>query len=134
MTMDDAQTSGDSSGPTPPHEDPISIDPDGDLILRVGVDFSRQQFKVCSSTMRRASPVWKAMLFGPWKEAKPAAGTWIVDLPEDDADRLRVLLDILHGNFDAVPEKIDDVLHLAKTLDIADKYDMISRIRPTPDM
>ncbi|KAL1839663.1 hypothetical protein VTJ49DRAFT_1273 [Mycothermus thermophilus] len=35
-------------------------------------------FKVCSSTMRRPSPVWKAMLFGPWKEAKQstAAPGW----------------------------------------------------------
>jgi hypothetical protein len=33
--------------------------------------------------MRRASPVWKAMLFGPWQELKPAHGDWIADLPED---------------------------------------------------
>lgn len=54
------------------------VDAGGDLILRVGTDFSVEtagrDFKVCSAALRRASHVCKAMLFGPWKEARPEAG------------------------------------------------------------
>ncbi|KAL2266235.1 hypothetical protein VTJ83DRAFT_5587 [Remersonia thermophila] len=130
MPGKESQTSEDCSDPAPPHEDLISIDPDGDLILRVGKGSAKQQFRVCSSTLRRAAPVWKAMLFGPWRESKPAAGPWIVDLPEDDPKALRVLLDILHSNFATVPETIDKISDLKKILDLTDKYDMLSRIRP----
>lgn len=49
------------------------MDPDGDMLLRIGSEVNEptSDFIVCSASLRRASPVWKAMLFGPWLESKP---------------------------------------------------------------
>lgn len=111
-----------------------SIDPDGDLYLRVGQKHAgdTRDFKVCSATMRRSSPVWKSMLFGPWTEAKPAQGDWIVELPEDSAEILNILLSIILGRFEVVPKDISLGL-LYDILIVTDKYDMISVVRPWAD-
>jgi hypothetical protein len=47
----------------------IYLDKDGDLRLQVGSETGGdvQNFVVCSRTMGRSSPVWKAMLFGGFK-------------------------------------------------------------------
>ncbi|KAK4199184.1 hypothetical protein QBC40DRAFT_228378 [Triangularia verruculosa] len=92
------------------------IDPDGDLFLHVGpasrqeystdeIEFHVTRFQVCSATLRRASPFFKSMLFGPWVHSKPSDpdATWVVDLPEDDDGAMEVILNILHGRFNKVP-------------------------------
>jgi hypothetical protein len=109
-----------------------SIDNDGDLLLRVGARHGPEnplEFKVCSATMRRASPVWKNMLFGPWKEAKPAQGDWIVELPEDKPSTIKTLLSIIHGLFANVPKSVTLPV-LNDILILADKYDVIHIVRP----
>lgn len=110
----------------------IQIDPDGDLVLRVGSGVGRVDMKVCSAAMRRASAVWKTMLFGPWKEAKPTEGRWIVHLPEDQPWPLRILLEIAHGNFASVSKRASfwDVYAI---LIVTDKYDLFPVIRPWTD-
>jgi hypothetical protein len=110
----------------------IQIDPDGDLILRVGASLQKngepKLFKVCTSTFRRASPAWRDMLSGPRKEAKLENGSLIIDLPKDSPKHLRVLLDIVHANFEVVPKEptVDDI---AGILAIAEKYGLISRLQ-----
>ncbi|KPM35644.1 hypothetical protein AK830_g10930 [Neonectria ditissima] len=101
------------------------IDSHGDLILRVGknVDDGEHDFSVCSSTMRRASPVWKTMLFGGFKEAKPDKGEWIVSLPEEHAASMHVVLDIIHARFSSVP-KTPSLSLIEEIRVIVDKYDM----------
>ncbi len=47
----------------------VVVDPEGDLSLLVGAELPGAEpliFQVCSAALRRASPVWKAMLSGPW--------------------------------------------------------------------
>lgn len=110
----------------------IAIDPDGDLLLRAGTALEGEtacEFRACSAAMRRASPVWKTMLFGPWQEAKPAHGDWVVNFPEDKPWPLRVVLAMVHGNFDAVPD-CPSLEQLHGILMLTDKYDMIRVIRP----
>ncbi|KAK4170053.1 hypothetical protein QBC43DRAFT_295745 [Cladorrhinum sp. PSN259] len=85
-------------------------DEDGDLILRIGSSGSTKEpqrdFIVCSATLRRSSPVFKKMLFGPWAESKPNAtkdgNQWIVQLPEDDPAAFEVPIAIMHGLFSLV--------------------------------
>ncbi|KAK4240557.1 hypothetical protein C8A03DRAFT_41973 [Achaetomium macrosporum] len=111
------------------------IDDDGDLLLRVGSELAKEtpfEFKVCSAAMRRASPVWKSMLFGPWNEAKPAQGDWIVYLPEDEPWPIRVILAIAHGAFEQVPKSIS-LSKLDCILIPIEKYDLIHIIRPWAD-
>ncbi|KAL2153757.1 hypothetical protein VTH82DRAFT_4912 [Thermothelomyces myriococcoides] len=63
------------------------VDVDCDLVLHVGSKLGKKQdFRFCSATMRRASPVWKAMFCGPWQEAQP---TWPTN----------ILLIIIHSKF-----------------------------------
>ena len=107
------------------------MDEDGDLLLRVGSALGKEhEFKVCSAALRRASPVWKAMLFSKFKEAKPADGSeWIVELPEDDPSPLAIILQIIHGKFELVPTYIP-LAQLYGLLILTDKYQMTHVVKP----
>lgn len=113
-----------SQDPTGEQKHERIFDPDGDLVLRVQ---EHHTFKVCSAALRRASPVFKTMLFGPWKESKAslrAGEDWIVELPEDSADAFHIILTVVHGQ----PQKLSDVgvvpfIEFAEVVLLADKYD-----------
>ncbi|TLD33028.1 hypothetical protein PspLS_01142 [Pyricularia sp. CBS 133598] len=104
----------------------ITIDSDGDLYLEV-----RQShiFQVDSRTLCRHSPVFKAMLTGPWIESRPTESKWTVNLPEDSPQGLEVLLNIVHGRFDLVPTHLDGD-NLFDVCVEADKRDMVKTVRP----
>ncbi|KAK1775204.1 hypothetical protein QBC45DRAFT_335844 [Copromyces sp. CBS 386.78] len=107
-------------------------DPDGDLTLNVAPrENGPCSFRVCSATLRRHSPVWKAMLFSPsWMESKPADGeNWVVELPEDPAYPMEIILDIIHGRFEGVPQTLG-LKDLRDLLVLTNKYDMTGLVRP----
>ncbi|KAK4100418.1 hypothetical protein N658DRAFT_451313 [Parathielavia hyrcaniae] len=116
-----------------PSKQTIGIDPDGDLLLWVGSDLctvcTPTNMRVCSATMRRASPVWRSMLFGPWSESKPAQGDWVVSLPDDNPQPLQTLLSIVHGNFVDVPRKVE-IPQLYDIVVVADKYALLRALQP----
>jgi hypothetical protein len=126
-------TSTNELGRKPKAAPPATVmDPDGDLLLRVGAELPGVQttdFRVCSAAMRRASQVWKSMLFGPWSEAKPKKGTWVVNLPEDNPTALLVILTIIHGRFSDVPRGMW-LPQLYDVLIALDKYDLMGLIQP----
>jgi hypothetical protein len=115
----------------------MDMDPDGDLILRVGSESDDPaakitDFKVCSAALRRNSPVFKAMLYGPWTESKRLENSesqWVVSLPEDDPSGMEVILNIVHGNFDKV-QATPGARVLYDVVITADKYDMFRCLRP----
>ncbi|TQN64296.1 hypothetical protein CSHISOI_11136 [Colletotrichum shisoi] len=112
----------------------IYLDDSGDLRLCVGgdVDECPQDFVVCSRALGRSSPVLKAMLFGGFAESRPAAddsGEWRVDLPEDSTAAMEIVLNIVHGHFNLVPEKLP-LMRLYDVLTITEKYDMTVIVRP----
>ncbi|AEO60740.1 hypothetical protein MYCTH_2310277 [Thermothelomyces thermophilus ATCC 42464] len=108
----------------------MEMDVDGDLVLRVGSELGKaQDFRVCSATMRRASPIWKIMLFGPWKEAKPTEGNWRVDLPDDNPWPMGILLAIIHSKFGLV-QRVESLGEVHEILLVADKYDMTALLQP----
>jgi hypothetical protein len=126
----------------------LIIDKYGDLRLEVGVNCCPEpvSFLVCSKALARRSRVFRVMLYGPFAESKPAAdaGEWVVRLPEDSPQAFRIVLNIIHANFDMVPvvlnaEKPDGGSWMAKyracaCLDdialLTDKYDMVDVVRP----
>ncbi|EGO59360.1 hypothetical protein NEUTE1DRAFT_145391 [Neurospora tetrasperma FGSC 2508] len=122
---------------TLPHGNVINIDAEGDLLLDVGGDEDSessqpQRLRVCSSTLRRHSPVWKQMLFGPWKESKPAnvkSEEWIVKLPGDSVKPLQIVLNIIHGRFSQIPHSLD-LDELYNLLIFTNKYDLTATLRP----
>ncbi|KXH34838.1 hypothetical protein CSAL01_00419 [Colletotrichum salicis] len=128
--MDDSQAADDTNG-GPPAIKEVQIDPDGDLTLVAGQQTGKPEksFHVCASALRRSSQVWKKMLFGPFKESKPAFGPWLVNLPEDDPDALEIILNIIHANFPLVPNT-PDLFELYEIFQMANKYDMIPALKP----
>ncbi|KAK3488018.1 uncharacterized protein B0T23DRAFT_407200 [Neurospora hispaniola] len=120
-----------------PHRNVVNIDPEGDLLLDVGGDEDSessqpQRLRVCSSTLRRHSPVWKQMLFGPWTESKPAnvkSEEWIVKLPGDSVKPLQIVLNIIHGRFSQIPHSLD-LDELYNLLIFTNKYDLTGTLRP----
>ncbi|KAK7723008.1 hypothetical protein SLS63_009036 [Diaporthe eres] len=99
----------------------IKIDPDGDLTLVGGR--TKTRFLVCSKALSRSAPFWKRCLYGPFKEAKPAAGQkWVVEFPEDNPSALKCLLLLVHGLGHEMPQI---TLQLAFEIAVlTDKYNM----------
>ncbi|MBE3048682.1 hypothetical protein IMZ48_40525 [Candidatus Bathyarchaeota archaeon] len=110
------------------------IDKDGDLVLLVGEELTSpaKEFLVCSSTMRRASPVWKRMLFGGFQESKPAEGDWVVALPDDEPRILTTLLNVVHANFSETYRQLD-VAGIYEHVVLMDKYDILRFMQPWRD-
>ncbi|KAE9984517.1 hypothetical protein BLS_002219 [Venturia inaequalis] len=101
-----------------------------DLTVHVGEDEHRQpvrSFKVLASTMRMHSPAWDAMLRPDGSFAENGSND--VRFPADDADAFEVVLNVLHGHVDMVPNAFTlEALHnLAK---ICDEYFVVAPIRP----
>lgn len=101
--------------------DYIVMDPDGDLKLIVGQ--KEITFLVDARSLRRQSPVFKAMLFGSFREAVQGPD-WTVPLPEDDPIAFELILNTIHGNLNRLPSKIE-VADLYNMVVLANKYDMI---------
>ncbi len=106
------------------------FDPRGDLTLVAGPD--RVAFRVCSRSLARSSPVWDAMLYGPFAEGKEQQQEgcgWEIPLPDDRPEGLRILFSVAHGKFDDLTPAIAHEELLSLTV-LADKYDMISLLKP----
>lgn len=109
----------------------VKIDPDGDLTLVVGK--TKTRFLVCSKALSRSAPFWKRCLYGPFKEAKPAAGReWVVEFPEDNPSGLECLLLLVHGSSHKMPH-IDLQLAFEITV-LTDKYDMNRSLWPIAEL
>ncbi|KAB5545656.1 hypothetical protein GE09DRAFT_215542 [Coniochaeta sp. 2T2.1] len=81
---------------------PQVFDETGDLQLLVGK--RRVPCKVCSKALARSSPVFKAMLFGQFAEAKSKAsnGGWVVELPDDEVNSMLYIFNIIHDHVDRI--------------------------------
>lgn len=70
------------------------------------------------------------MLFGPWKEPKPADDSgWAVELPEDPAYEFRIVLSIIHGFVNRVPSYLL-ISTLFRLLILVNKYDITHTMTP----
>jgi hypothetical protein len=84
------------------------VDPDGDLILQVGQKESDDdepsrsgnvQLLVSSEILTITSPVFKAMLCGPFLEGQLVLSNVnppVLSLPEDDPGAMELLINVLH--------------------------------------
>ena len=105
----------------------ITLTDSSDLQLFVGKKEDgtfRTQFDVASVALCLASPVFKAMLLGPFKEKDSK----VIELPEDDAESLELFLRVAHLRFDTLPAfSKRRVQKLAVT---GDKYQCLSVLYP----
>ncbi|KAK4234162.1 hypothetical protein C8A03DRAFT_18881, partial [Achaetomium macrosporum] len=86
---------------------------------------------------RLSSPAWRAMLFGPWREARPAHGDWIVSMPEEKPYPTALLLAMIYCRVDLVDPTDMQIgqtefgFHLASDiLVVADKYGLTHVVGP----
>lgn len=118
--------------PDQAHEIP-GPDPDGDVVLKCRdekLDITTS-FRVSSKVLRLASPVFVRMLGPAFKEGQELlhADGVEINLEDDDAVSMRVILDILH--FKADSEGYDlDAKSLAQLSIHSDKYDCTRALRP----
>lgn len=98
---------------------------DGDVILVVGP--SKRKLWVSSTFLKNASPYFRT-LFGPHFSEGQGLGSGInttpkeIPMPEDSADALEVICNIVHLRNDMIPEKLspDEAFEIAVA---ADKFD-----------
>ncbi|KAI2606621.1 hypothetical protein GGR54DRAFT_644123 [Hypoxylon sp. NC1633] len=108
------------------------IDIDGDLCLDIG--HGSALFVVCSKSLARSSRFWKRLLYGQFKEGlgREKPSEWVVELPEDDPEAMRTVLNIVHCRFDQITDYDEDVdvMCLLGVCVLTDKYDMTHLLRP----
>ena len=106
-----------------------TFDQHGDLRLVVGEE--KAVSLVCSRALARASPTFfNTLLYGNFAEAKGRQnGDWRIDLPEDDPHALCLLLNIIHGRFERVPDQLSED-HLYRVIVLTDKYGLAHILRP----
>lgn len=99
------------------------------LTVHLGQDAEKRPvkpFEVLAEVMCMHSSVWNAML-RPDDGRFLEAGAKEVSFPDDDPDAFEVVLAVVHGQFDGIPEKMafSMLKHLLKhLLTIIDKYDL----------
>jgi len=101
------------------------------LTIHVGLEDNNnaaRSFPVISETLRLHSGVFNAMLRpgGPFLEN----GAKEVRFPKDDPDAFEIALNILHHQLGRIPEKLT-LRELFNLATLADKYDLITTIRPS---
>ncbi|KAJ3951383.1 hypothetical protein N0V92_012212 [Colletotrichum tropicale] len=114
-----------------PEPQTVTVEDDGDLRLVAGCEgWETTTYVVCSRALARHSPVFKAMLFGNFAEARPTDGSqWVVEVSGDNPYMFPMFLSILHGSFKDVRTKLE-IYELGALLVIVQKYDALPVIRP----
>ncbi|KAH7302891.1 hypothetical protein B0I35DRAFT_197159 [Stachybotrys elegans] len=101
----------------------LDLAPDGDLVFVVGSE--QRRLRVHSQQVRNASPAFNTMFQPKFKEGQALLqeGSAEVELPEDNADALEIILQVIHGYSDQVPTTLEP----SRLLEVAracEKYDM----------
>jgi hypothetical protein len=104
----------------------INIDPNGDVILELSHPDGKTHLLISSKVLSLASPVFAAMFRSRFKEGlgnhSMAESTYVIPLPEDDAEAFTLLCNVIHFRFDDIPRK-PDLTCLEHLAFICDKYD-----------
>ncbi|WEW56646.1 hypothetical protein PRK78_002094 [Emydomyces testavorans] len=117
----------------------ITIAPDGDVTLILMRDVEtlvtdnkvtqEVRIQVSSEKLSRASPVFKAMLRGNFREEVDlrSGGHVKIHLPDDDPDYFAVLLDAIHDR-DGKCRQIPSLENLAGLCSLIDKYFLLEGV------
>lgn len=104
---------------------------DGDLLAAATWQDERIVFKISSTVLANASPVWKKFIFPPFPKLPDAENETDVqlDFTEDDPDALLLLFRIAHLQFTKIPLtlKLDILLQVAV---LCDQYDCVRLVSP----
>ncbi|KXT05555.1 hypothetical protein AC578_3681 [Pseudocercospora eumusae] len=110
----------------------IEIEADGDVIFVCphGLETTRR-YRVSSTVVSRASPVFKAMLRPHFKEGSTLLkdSRVEIELPDDDAWAMEIIFNIMHLQNDCVESQLD-VNGLEVIAQLVDKYQCATAIAP----
>jgi hypothetical protein len=105
------------------------MDSRGDLILVVKASGpivpQPVAFRVCSRSLARSSAVLDAWLF---EENKPLPEGWTLTFRNAYPDALRIVLQAVHGKFEAIPSTLDVPL-LARVAQLCDRYGLLGLLK-----
>ncbi|KAK2029023.1 hypothetical protein LX32DRAFT_693645 [Colletotrichum zoysiae] len=119
---------------TPDPEGVIILDADGDLRLCVGADHSWEPltFLVCSKSLSRSSPVMKQLILDELAglpSLQSGQSNRAIHLPNDPLGPMRLMLEIIHGDFQKVPQTME-IKDLEALVVLMERYDALSLARP----
>ena len=121
---EDGHPSNKKCDPSPASSGPLEVlDARGDLTLVAGQEEVR--FRVCSRSLARSSPAWERRLYD---EDQQTADDWVISLPDDNPDGLRVLLLAVHCKFAAIPRVLPWAT-LFHTTVLCERYDMVELLK-----
>jgi hypothetical protein len=121
---ENGHTSNKKCDPSPASSGPLEmLDARGDLTLVAGQEEVR--FRVCSRSLARPSPVWERRLYG---EDQQTADDWVISLPDDNPDGLRILLLAVHCKFAAIP-RVLPLATLFHTTVLCERYEMVELLK-----
>jgi hypothetical protein len=114
-----------------PMNGPLEPDADGDVVLNVYGPDTTTSFRVSSKVLKLASPVFVRMLSPSFKEGQELlqADRVEIDLEDDDAPSMSLILDVLHYKADR-EFHILDAEALALLAIHCDKYDCARALGP----
>jgi hypothetical protein len=110
----------------------ITIDADGDVILELVDKDGDVRLLVSPKVLRLVSPVFATMFKSRFKEGLDNARLSpeepiVISLPEDDAEALTILCNVVHYLMEDVPRCLDPAT-LEKITILCDKYDCVSAV------
>lgn len=100
----------------------------------MGEKLEAREPRVSSEVLSLASPVFRVMIGGKFKEGvelaeKTASSeTYGLSLPEDDAEATTLICKILHFNIEGIPKK-PNTLYLERLAYLCDKYQCINAVK-----
>ncbi|OTA99461.1 hypothetical protein M426DRAFT_269232 [Hypoxylon sp. CI-4A] len=114
--------------------DKVLIDPYGDVTFNVGEKGTTMKLVANSTITAKGSKFFKRLLYGEFMESKEVQerkgiSNWVVDLPDDDPESIKMLFHIFHLQFAWIPHKIslDDLYRLTV---VTDKYLLTHMLHP----
>ena len=119
----DESPPADESLPDGDHPNDGPPEPDNDTSTDYSsVEQGEVRIRLSSKHLTLASPVFKKMLQGPWRESTVSSGCQTVDASEWDVETTLILMNILHSRVRSVPRTISLEM-LAKIAVLVDYYE-----------
>ncbi|KAK0120443.1 hypothetical protein ONS96_010657 [Cadophora gregata f. sp. sojae] len=112
--------------------------PTGDTKILVTYQGSKIEGLVASQSLCQASPVWKNFIYPPWSIQVPggggsvSGGRKVIDCCEDDWEALLVLMNIIHTEFQKVPETLPNKT-LYQVAFLCEQYQCVRIVAPWVD-
>jgi len=106
------------------------ICPDGDTTITLTTTKNPTKLLVSSHHLINASPYYRALLTGPFREASilRANGTVNITLPDDNPTAMIAVMNAVHGRFFSVPGRKIKLELLKDIAVVVDKYELFESV------